>query len=110
MDGMSNIVIFYFIAQVVERLLELIDWIISLFITKKEDEAKTEKKKNTKMIVMWFVAILIALAFVYWLDLMLMTRLNVRVESWIDKLLTALVIGSGTKPIHDMISLMNRKK
>lgn len=113
MDGMANIAVFYFIAQVVERLLELIDWVISLFTSKKQketDEAKAERKKTTKMILMWFLAIAIAYGFVCWLNLLMMARLNVAVEPCIDKILTALVIGSGTKPIHDVISLMNNKK
>lgn len=109
MDGMSNIAIFYFIAQIVERILELIDWIISWFVPiKKDGDEKAIKKQSAKMIVMWFLAVAIAFAFVYWLDLCLMMRLQIKVEPFIDKFFTALAIGSGTKPIHDVISLMGR--
>lgn len=108
-DGMSNIVIFYFIAQIIERFLELLDWIISFFMPAQEGEKGT-KRKSAKMIAMWFLAMIFALGFVYWLDLRLMERLRVVVSPDLDKLLSALVIGSGTKPIHDIISLVNKKK
>lgn len=62
------------------------------------------------MIGMWFLACFLAFAFCFFFDLHMMNRLDLKVNLWIDKILTAIVIGSGTKPIHDILSLMTKGK
>ena len=62
------------------------------------------------MIGMWVLASLFGFLFCYFLELQLMQRLNMDVNVWIDRFFTALILGSGTKPVHDIISLMNRSK
>lgn len=105
---MANIAIFYFIAQVLERILELLDWIAGFFLPEKSENK--DRNKRTKMIGMWVLACFFGLVFALWLDLDLMARLDVNVSSWVDKILTSLVLGSGTKPIHDIISIMSRHR
>lgn len=105
-SGAVNIALFYFFAQVIERILELLDWIASLFLPSQRE--KGEKAKRAKMIVMWVLASLMGLGFAYWFDLNLMARLDVEIAPCLDKIFTALILGSGTKPIHDIISLMGR--
>ena len=106
---MANIALFYFIAQVIERLMELIDWILSFFIEKKEGQ-EAIKRQSCKMIFMWILASGLAFLFCYFLDLNLMKRLDLVINPWLDKVFSAVVIGSGTKPIHDIISLMEKGK
>ena len=47
---MDNILIFYFLAQAIERVLELMDWIISLIWKIPE---KTEKDESTFSQILW---------------------------------------------------------
>ncbi len=103
---MEEMALFYFMAQVIERILELVDVLAGFFIDEKEE--KNKKQHKIKSVVMWVLACLIALAFALWLDLHIMARMDVQVAPFIDCLLTALVLGSGTKPVHDVLKLIRR--
>lgn len=105
---MQDIALFYFIAQVIERVLELFDWVASYFIPIPEKGG--EQTKRGKMIAMWFLACILGFLFAWWLNLHMMDRLGAPQNVWVDRFFTALVLGSGTKPIHDIISLMGRNK
>lgn len=108
---MDNILIFYFLAQAIERVLELIDWIVSIIWNIPEKAEKEDaNKKRFKMVGMWILATLFGFAFCYSLKLQLMLRLNMEVHIWADYFFTSLILGSGTKPVHDIISLMGRAK
>lgn len=106
--GAANIALFYFIAQVIERILELLDWIAGLFLPSEGE--KGEHAKRGKMIAMWGLASVLGLGFAYFFNLNMMARMDIVLPEWLDKIFTALVLGSGTKPIHDIISLMSRSK
>ena len=105
---MDNILIFYFLAQAIERILELIDSVSSIIWNIPEKDEGNKKKK--KMVWMWLLATLFGFAFCYTLKLQLMLRLNMEVATWVDYFFTSLILGSGTKPVHDIIALMGRAK
>ncbi|NUM35733.1 MAG: hypothetical protein HUU50_14395 [Candidatus Brocadiae bacterium] len=105
---MDNILIFYFLAQAIERILELLDSVVSILWNIPERDEDNKKKK--KMVFMWLLATLFGFVFCYTLKLQLMQRLNMEVHIWVDYFFTSLILGSGTKPVHDIISLMGRAK
>ena len=81
-----------------------------LLILWREYEEKREKIANIKMIIMWFFALALSLAFVQLFDFRLMDQMGIAMHNYMDKFMTAIVLGSGTKPVHDVISILKHKK
>lgn len=72
----------------------------------------TKEKTGDNLIVAIFFVVSAALGFVfaYFLDLKFLDMLNVSVGKWWDIGITGLVVGGGTKPLHDLISYIEKAK
>ena len=95
----------YVFAQAIERLLEP----VSSFFDAKTG-AKAAQETANKVVVMFALASAIAMILSGWLGIFLLAMIGVHdVPVVVDIAVTGLAIGGGTKPLHDLITLLQRK-
>jgi hypothetical protein len=95
----------YVFAQAIERLLEP----VSSFIDARTG-AKAAQETANKVVVMFALASAIAMILSGWLGVFLLAMIGVHdVPVVVDIAVTGLAIGGGTKPLHDLITLLQRK-
>lgn len=135
--GISVFAPMYVIAQAIERLLEPFTSMLggkpadSSEEAKKKDEAKAKVeehlaandlasavkwqavvdriKRNTTVIA-WGAASCIAMLVSGWLGFRLLQGTGLDAPAGFDVVITGLAIGSGTKPLHDLISNLQKSK
>ena len=91
----------YVFAQAIERLLEPVASLLN---------ATTPKEKENKVVVMFALASAIAMILSGWLGIFLLSLIGVHdVPRVVDIAVTGLAIGGGTKPLHDLISLLQKR-
>jgi hypothetical protein len=94
---MQPLAVFYIAAQITERLVEPISLI------------GQGLSKQVRAILLWIVASGIGIAIAEVAKLALFKASGIGgVDPGIDYILTGIAIGSGTKPIHDVISYLQK--
>lgn len=76
-------------------------------------QAKVDRWKASRALLVFALATVIGTLVAAWLDLSFLTALGVRPEAaprWLHLLVTGLVIGGGTKPLHDLLTRIQQKK
>ena len=103
--GVSVLALMYVFAQSIERLLVPVAKGIDLRVP-KANQSRTRANLH-KTIWLWSLATMFALLASAWFGVLLLTAIGVQdVPRWFDLLITGLVIGAGTKPLHDLISTL----
>ena len=101
--GLSIFALMYVFAQSIERLLVPVAKAIDLKHPKANQSGTRANLHKTTWL--WSLATMLALLASAWFGVLLLTAMGVEdVPRWFDLLVTGLVIGSGTKPLHDLIS------
>jgi hypothetical protein len=133
-EGVSIFALLYVAAQAVERLLEPASQLL-LPIAKAEKErdsalaafqkektttsateaakkqASLERRRSNRSVLFWGLATVIGLFTAGTLRLYFLRTLGISdSERWAEILVTGLVIGAGTKPLHDLISRIEKAK
>jgi hypothetical protein len=117
--GIGAFAIFYLIAALVERVLEPFSGLL-IFARTSDEQGATSTTRKTDLtessdktqastngtIVMWAAATLLSTVACWYFGLSLFRAVGVTagVADWVALFVTALIIGSGTKPLHDVIS------
>jgi hypothetical protein len=132
-DGISIFAVLFIFAQAIERGLEpltnyagnLADGLDTHGKAKERDEliAKGKKVKavrkqmeidqarQDRAVVVWAVASVVAMLGCGALGIMLLALVGAKgVPVWVDIAITGLVIASGTKPLHDLVSYVQKSK
>jgi hypothetical protein len=74
-------------------------------------KATEEKIESQTSLVAWGVNSFLAAVLAGWLGLYLLNAIGVQdVNTWVDIAVTSLVIGGGTKPLHDLIKNLEKGK
>jgi len=107
----DSIVLIGGLAVFIERFIETA---INIFMPdKKEDEPDwPEWKKHLKRLIIMAAMLGLGALLVFGLDLRLMKDIlpNADIGNWQDKALSALVIGGGSAPAHELIRYIEEKK
>jgi len=99
-DGVNVFALFYVLSQALERLLEPI---AALGCVKKA------ARRATRAIIFWALATLIALLVSAWARLYLLQLVGMQGAPRLMEIsVSALVIGGGTKPLHDLITKIDK--
>lgn len=78
---------------------------------KLKKDIMTKNKMDNKMVWQFFMlASGLGIVAAYYLNLSFLSLLEVKVHPAWDILITGLVIGSGTKPLHDLITYIQKAK
>jgi hypothetical protein len=135
-DGFSALALFYVAAQVIERLLEPFTSIV--FPTKTarlglaaavakalnsgaeadkkaaaDKQNELDRKRAERGILFWAIASIVGMATSAYLGLYFVNALvatGSAIDPRVDVLITGLLIGSGSKPLHDLITNIQVKK
>jgi hypothetical protein len=92
---------FYVAAQAVERLFEFL----------LPPGAGTPQGKADRAIILGGLATLAGVGLSLWLGLRFIEAVDVEdPPAWLDTFVTGLIIGAGTKPLHDLIGRLETKK
>jgi hypothetical protein len=103
--GVSVLALLYVFAQSIERLLVPVAKGVDLRVPKANKSGTRQNLQKT--VWLWSLATLLALLACAWFGVLLLTAMGVQdVPRWFDLLITGLVIGAGTKPLHDLISML----
>jgi hypothetical protein len=99
--GVSIYAVLYLIAQIDERIVELFSY--SEFFG-----ARNNKKRRT--VTLWFLASTIGILLCYaTTGLFEIINISFSIDSHlVDAILSGLVVGGGTKPLHDLISSVEK--
>lgn len=127
----------FVLALAVERLLEPFSrWLVPGSVANKDERDKAEaaadgaeqdsvarladaqanvdKDRQRAVIIHWGVASAVAVLVAGKLNLLLLTAIgapgSARPSAALDLLVTALVVGAGTKPLHDLVSRIEKSK
>ena len=101
---------FYIGAQVIERLLEPIAAVMPPWDPPgTTDPEKLAHTRADRAAVMLGIATLAGVAVSCAFGLFFLETIKIEVSNTIDVLATGLVIGAGTKPLHDFISSLQKK-
>jgi len=112
---------FYVAAQVIERLLEVVSPVLPLWSVPGTDEAtKAAHAKADRAALLLGVATVAGVLASCAFGLYFLAAVGIGVETtahgsvstvprWIDVLATGLIIGAGTKPLHDLITNIQNK-
>lgn len=76
-------------------------------------QAHVDQWKASRALLVFAAATVIGTLVAAWLDLSFLTALGVRLEAaprWLHLLVTGLLIGGGTKPLHDLLTRIQQKK
>lgn len=123
-DATANFALFagfYIAAQIIERLLEVVSPLLPPWPLKGNGDAKAAQAKADRGALMLGLATLAGVAVSYAFGLYFLTAVGIGVETaqdgsvistiprMVDALATGLVIGAGTKPLHDLITNIQNK-
>jgi hypothetical protein len=103
---------FYVAAQVIERLMELITPFLPWWKPPADVTDPTVKAAYTKAdrgAVSLGIASLLGVAASGAFGLFFLAKFGIRTSNWVDVFFTGILIGGGTKPLHDFISLIQSK-
>jgi hypothetical protein len=117
-DGISIFAVFYILAQALERLLEPFSGFLP---GKGETGAQTDPTQNgqqtNKIIqqqratIMWGLASCLAMLGSGLLGMFFLQAIGVKgAPLWLDIAVSGLVVGAGTKPLHDLIKKIEKSK
>lgn len=133
-SGLNVFALFYVLAQAEERLLEPISWrlLAKEDHVKKRDQklagaendptpanltaaanaqAELDKRRANRVVVFWAIATGVALFSSGYFGLYFLTTIGLKgVPHAFDIVVTSLVIGGGTKPLHDLITRIQQSK
>jgi len=74
-------------------------------------DIKEKNKMDNKMVWHFFIyTSILGIVAAYVLNLSFLSLLEVKVHPTYDLIITGLVIGSGTKPLHDLITYIQKAK
>ena len=137
--GISIFAIFYLIAQLIERIVELVSGCGKVFVdpdeiekkkleidllrkesetkisdVKKREDFKTaiESKENMetrRKIRLWGFSSILGVVFSYFL-FGLFDMVGIQILRFCDSLFSGIIIGDGTKPLHDLITYIEKRK
>jgi len=80
-------------------------------LIKKKKEAKKKRVAANTAVLLWGIASVVAMLISGYLDLLFLKTVGFKdVPTFIDILITGMVIGAGTKPLHDLISYIEKRK
>lgn len=107
---------FYVVAQAIERLIELLA--LSPLPPNLDPDAETEAEKKAaekrvtaqKTLVFAALSVLIAAGASVGFGLYFLNAVGVSAMTWLDVLVTALLISGGTKTLHDLIGRITATK
>lgn len=124
--GLSQFGVFYLMAQFVERVVEPLSD-LSVFgeneknqTRKSEDRKKEESSKQARVISIWCLASSLGIILCYF-TIGLFQMVGVAFADWalpfnatvsghtLDAVLSGVIIGGGTKPLHDVIGYIESK-
>jgi hypothetical protein len=103
---------FYVAAQVIERLMELVTPFLPWWKPPGDVTDPTVKAAYTKAdraAVSLGIASLLGVAASGTFGLFFLAKFGIRTSTWVDIFFTGILIGGGTKPLHDFISLIQNK-
>jgi hypothetical protein len=103
---------FYVAAQVIERLLELFSPLLPLWkppATATTAATKAAYTKADRAVFLLGLATLLGVGASCAFGLFFLKALGMHVSHTWDAILTGAIIGAGTKPLHDFISLLQNK-
>lgn len=115
-QGVSIFACLYIFAQVIERILEPLSSYLDGEKKKAaletlssaatpENRAAVAKIKRNRAVLLWAIASALAMLASGGLGVFLLRAVGLTgVPAWVDVLVTGLAVGSGTKPLHDLIS------
>ena len=102
----------FILAHAIERAIEPFSPRLGPDTAKSKDEDKKTSRRLTA-IVTWGVATGLAFLLCAKLDITLMQAVRANGSGqppfWADLLVTGLVVGAGTKPLHDLVTNIERK-
>ncbi len=98
-DGISLFAAFYILAQVIERITEPVSWIFDY----------KGWKDNKKIGGLWLIASFFGIVLCWFLNIGLLKTIGIIIPDSSDYILSGIVIGSGTKPLHDIIAYIENK-
>jgi len=108
---MSPFAVFYFAAQAVERVTEVFSKIGDIA---GKDEKDREKQpyflltRDWRAIWLWIVASALGIGLAFGIQLDLVKASGTAINQTVDQILTGIIIGAGTKPLHDLISYVQK--
>jgi hypothetical protein len=93
---------FYVVAQAIERLVEVFSPLVPPW---GDDPAR----KNSRALVFGAVTFVIGVAIARWTGLLFLQAIGwTSPSSWLDVIVTGLVLSGGTKALHDLISNISK--
>ena len=105
---MSPFAIFYIAAQAIERITELFSKIGDVE-SKEVKGALGLTIRDWRAVWLWVIASALGIGLAFWIQLGLFKVSGVStIDQTLDKVLTGIIIGSGTKPLHDLISYVQK--
>ena len=94
---------FYVVAQAIERLVEVFSPLIPPY-------GEGAAAKSTRSLVFGAITFLVAVCVARWTGLLFLQAIGwVSPSSWLDVIVTGLVVSGGTKALHDLISTLAKK-
>jgi hypothetical protein len=104
-QGFTYFAAFYVAAQVIERLMEPVTWLLDQF------NVTDNANKPNRTAVIYSLTLLAAVVLSSGFNLHFLSAVGVKdLPNWLDAYATALVISGGTKPLHDFISYLQQSK
>jgi hypothetical protein len=104
----------FILAHAIERLLEPFSPRLGPDKNKRTAHEDKEMSRRLTAVVTWGVATGLACLLCAKLNITLMQAVRANGSGqppfWADLLITGLVVGAGTKPLHDLVSSMERRK
>ena len=130
--GLNMFALFYVVAQAIERLLEPIsnfvysavpatnqrDQKVAAFLSAPQEstakqaadaQAALDTVRANRAVIFWAIATIISMGASAWFKLYFLHLIGITSVGRVPELLaTGLIIGSGTKPLHDLISRIQK--
>jgi hypothetical protein len=100
----TQLVTFYIAAQIVERITELFSR-----IGDKPKDQKTDADVKMRALWLWVVSSILGVILAFVLKAGFFAASEIKgIDPTVDYLLSGIALGGGTKPIHDIISYIEK--
>ena len=112
--NISIFAIFYLFGQLIERIVEFFSRCDIVFVDPREikdekDDILKENMKTRRKNRLWTFSSCLGVIFTYF-SVGLFGLVGISIWRFLDSLFSGIIIGGGTKPLHDLITYLEKQK